>query len=272
MDTYSIVKQDFLRTMQTPAKRKKHCPFKTCIVIGEAEGVAIERFTIMPANDGMGNFGAKAIYVNDETGEYEETYILNNHVYDYSGMTIQRCAYMSKLVIELAGIRPKRVGFIGNGRVNLATKKLLNPEKVVIHGAPGREGKNKELFGDCAVDTDFSLLNECDVVFVCTNSYKKEFLISSEQLKTKFIVVLDCGYTLNEDFRRKYRLYCDYPEQLRNQYDEEFPFDDSEDYVYEQLTDINRNTDEKTCVYLHGCGINDLSMAKVIAHEKTIVE
>lgn len=269
MDAYATVKNDFLQTMGTAEDRKCHCPLKTCMVIGESDGVAIERFTVMPANDGLGNFGAKTIYVNDDTGEYRETYILNNEVYDYSGMTIQRCAYMSKLVVELAGLTPKRVGFIGNGRVNLATKRLLNPAEVVIHGAPGRESKNKEKFGDCMVDTDFSLLNTCDVVFVCTNSYKRELLISGNQLKANFIVVLDCGYTLGEDFRSGYSLYCDYPEQLYNQYQEEFPFDKSL-YEYKPLMDIIHEM--KTCVYLHGCGINDLSMAKVMANEKTIIE
>lgn len=259
---YEILKADYMQTMQTAAKRKKHCPFKTCMVISEDEGVATERFTVMPANDTQGNFGAKTIYVNDKTGEYKETYILNNRAFDYSGMTIKRCAYMSKLVVDLADIPYHKVGFIGNGRVNLATKKLLKPDNVVIHGAPGREGKNRELFGDCVVDTDFSLLNDCDVVFVCTNSYKREFLISGDKLKAKFIVVLDCGYTLNEDFRRNYRLYCDYPEQLFNQYDEEFPFDESSTYVYQPLSEIEYDGIERTCVYLHGCGINDLSIAK----------
>lgn len=271
MDAYRTIKSDYLRTMQTVESRKAHCPFKTCMVIGETEGVATERFTIMPANDGLGNFGAKAIYVSDNTGEYRETYILNNKAMDYSGMTIMRCAYMSKLVLDLAGMNPKRVGFIGNGRVNLATKNILSPKEVVIHGARGREGKNKELFGDCAVDTDFSMLNTCDAVFVCTNSYLREALISGNQLRAPFIVILDCGYALNEDFRRNYDLFCDYPEQLYNQYAEEFPFDETA-YAYKPLVDISHGRKEKTCVYLHGCGINDLSMAKVIANAEANVE
>lgn len=257
---YDILKQDFIECMSTEEDRRKHCPIKTCMNLKEIDGASVERFTVMPSNDSHGNFGAKMIYVNDLTGEYKETYCLNNRAFDYTGMTILRCALVNKLVLEIAQIPARKIGFIGNGRVNIATAKLLNPVSIVIHGAKGREGKNKEQFKNAVVDTDFSLLNECDAVFVCTNSYKREDLIGANVFHPKFIVVLDCGYTLNEDFRLKYDLFSDYPEQLMAMQKEEFPFDNFA-HSYKSLSEIASGTRGK-CVYVHGSAIADLSVAK----------
>lgn len=272
MSAYDILKSDFMGTMFSPQSRRKHCPYKTCMPISCENGVVTESYTVMPAVDAHGNFGSKGIYVNDITGEYKETYTLNGDAIDYSGLTIHRCALMAKLVIELSGEICGKIGFIGNGRINLAIRNLMCPRYAIIHGAPGRYDKNKDKFSPCIVDTDFSHLNKCDAVFVCTNSYSKDLLISANELKCKFVICYDCGYTLDEGFRREYELFSDYPEQLENQYDEEFPFDMHKGYEYKSILDENFKRAEKKCVYLHGCGINDLSMAKAVCNDKATIK
>jgi ornithine cyclodeaminase/alanine dehydrogenase-like protein (mu-crystallin family) len=261
---YEELKKDYLECMTTEEDRKRFCPFKTCMGLSGKDGAVTERFTVMPSMDRTGNFGAKTIYVNDETGEYREQFVLNGKAFNYSHLTAIRCALVARLCVDMLGIKTSNVGFVGNGRVNLEIRKELSPDRVVIHGAKGREGKNAHLFATCIVDKDFSLLNKCDVVFVCTNSFKAEDLISTKELHPDYLIVLDCGYALDESFRQDYPLYSDYPEQLRNQYDEEFPFDKRKDYVYKPLSCAVLDNPPRACVYVHGCGICDLSVAKQV--------
>lgn len=264
MSKYQMIKSDFLDVMTSREDRIEFCPPKTCMSLESEEGIVTETFTVMPAKDRHGNFGTKDIYVNDETCEYVEHYILNNHEVDYDGITIERCALMNKLTLEFADMLDySKIGYIGNGRINIATNKLLNPKSCVIHGAPTREDKNKDKFERCEVDTDFSKLNDCDVVFVCTNSYKEENLISTEQLNANLIIALDCGYTLDESFRKEYVSFSDHPEQLFSAYEHEFPFDE-EKHRFFDLTKLRVYilTGRKCCVYLHGIGLADLSIAK----------
>lgn len=267
MDIKDMMRSDFMECMTTGMLREKHCPKKQCINLSFVDGVCVEQFTVLPACDFHGNFGTKCIYVNDVTGEYKEKYILNNDtVLDYTGLTFERCAVMNSIVADMMDLpaHPK-IGFIGNGRINFATAKWMpDASEFVIHGRKGNEGKNFDMFASLkktTVDVDFSELNTCDIVFVCTNSYLEKDLISANELKCPKLVILDCGYTLNEDFRREYRLFSDYPEQLLAHWKYEFPFDK----VPHQFMPITSNVlkaSKKVAVYLHGCGISDLSMAK----------
>ena len=263
---YNIVKNDFDRLMSSKFSRETFCPYKLCLSLEDVNGVATKTLTVMPAKDDLGNYGEKTIYIDDETSECVEVYSLNGHIFQYDNFTVERCALMNKYTLEACGLKPKKVGFIGNGRINLATKKLLNPKKVVIHGAKGREDKNKELFGDCIVDYDFSELNKCDVVFVCTNSYLKENLIETDKLKANLIIALDCGYTLGESFRKEYKSFSEYPEQLMADYSHEFPFDSMKALIL-PLSEIRKCLPRKKCVYLHGTALSDLSLAKAIHPE-----
>ena len=264
---YKTIKDDFDRLMLNGRfARESFCPYKLCLSLGEVDGIATKTLTIMPAKDDKGNYGEKTIYIDDEKGECVEVYSLNNHIIQHKDFTTLRCALMNKYILELCNVKTNKVGFIGNGKINLATKNLINPKKTVIHGSKGREEKNKELFGDCIVDYDFSELNTCDVVFVCTNSYLKENLIETNELKAKFIIALDCGYVLGESFRREYKSFSEYPEQLLADYKHEFPFDLRKVMIM-PVSGVDKCVDDKKCIYLHGTALSDLSLAKALYPE-----
>lgn len=275
MNAYEVLKKDFIECMSTKEDRLKHCPIKPIVDIGKIDGVVTKTYSVLPACDRAGSYGVKGIFIDDVSGESTETYDLNGMPIPYSGKTVLRCALMNRLTLEIMEMSDAhRIGFIGNGKINLETAKALSQSQkrsFVIHGACGRWGKNLELFqqhGETVVDVDFSILNKCDVVFVCTNSFAKESLISTDQLACGRIVALDCGYTLGPSFRSKYANVSDYPEQLMNYFAEEFPFDSALcDFI--ALTEwekarLSLSACENVAVYLHGCGISDLSIAKCV--------
>ena len=241
------------------------------IVSEDANGVAIETQTSMTAGTCYGVKATKYITINDKTGETVEAVTAkrkdNQYWFKNAALTRYRCAEMTCLSIKMLHGQPRRVGFIGTGKTNLDNcimiNKMYGVEDIVIRGSKRNLAKNAgDYMAVCknvSIDTSdgMKLMNECDVVVVCTSSYKKDEMISAGMLSgPKLIVCLDCGYYLDESFRRNRVSVCDSPKQLTAHYKDEFPFDESE-YEFRQMDYFAVDKNEKAVVYLYGVAIAD---------------
>ena len=276
MDMKSVferVVDGFDKYMGTSELRSFHCPIKTISNLKMIDGVSVERQSKLIGNLNDGLSGYKEIYVNDLTGEYRERVTLDDGtVLENQGITTYRCGLMTCLAISKFNIDFDSVGFIGSGRTNLmncrAITEIFGRKEVIIRGSERDRGKNKIGFmSACSnyvyVDDseDLELINQCDIVVVCTSSYKKEDMISVAQLNNpKLIIALDSGYLLDESFRTEYDSFTDYVEQMNAYYDEEFPYDEKR-YDFIQLSDDCRSHQGQAVVYLHGIGLADIIVA-----------
>lgn len=281
---YKIMRAAYRSAFYDKESRLKYCPIKKVSNLKRVNGVSVERKTHLPARTIDGGYGFKTIYVNDENGGYEETVDVVTdgklHIYTNQGITTFRCGIMTCVAVSefiyRMNIRTDVVGFIGCGRTNLmnckAIKEVFGMNKAVIRGSKANYGKNADKFNEVVrtvVDDtpDFSELNKCNIVVVTTSNFEKENLISTKDLpKPKLLIVLDCGYTLDESFREDAVCYTDYKEQIESDYEDEFPFDDNK-YDLRQLIEGSYDVDpnERVCVYLHGIGFADVMTAEMKA-------
>lgn len=216
----------------------------------------------------------KVIEIDDDSGYTSETIIARRNGRDYRfqdcNLTRYRCAEMTVLAMRmLYHGKVQRVGFIGNGQINLlnciAIVKAYGVNDVVIRGSKANPAKNVGSFmtvcDNVSVDAskDMRLLNQCDVVVVCTSSCTKVNTISSDMLNgPKLIVALDCGFYLDESFRKYRTSFCDYPEQLQRHYKAEFPFDETE----HEMLQMRTADAGKAVAYLYGVAIADAVAAE----------
>lgn len=279
---YNRLKRDFETAFSTPENRAKYCPIKKVDNLKRVNGVSVERRTVLPATTISGNSGKKIIYVNDENGGYEETVeiTIDGEPYKFVNQKITtfRCGIMTCVAIsqfvDKMKLNFKKVGFIGNGRTNQsncrAIAEIFKIRRAVIRGSEGNYGKNLDKWQQIVPtevdDTPrMDKLNECDVVVVCTSNFEEKNLINTQDLYyPKLLIVLDCGYTLDESFRIDADCYTDYREQIYSDYDDEFPFD-SKRYDLHQLVEYDGPVGKRVCVYLHGIGFADVTTAELKA-------
>lgn len=266
-------------------------PIKVIDDVVMIDGVSVRRESVLTATSLTGIKTVKKILVDDRDGTYEESIDCGGKTLKNAGVTTYRCGLMTALCIDrlsnvLNGkVYSMRVGFIGNGRTNLqncrAINELFGISEVVIRGSENNRGKNKEEFekicGSVYVDETESLelLNLCDVVVVCTSSYEKKHLISADKLNNvRLIIVLDCGYVLDESFRETRVNLTDHIEQLMHYYDCEFPFDDKKDYEFKQMKkdNIGQYSGKKVTVYLHGIALGDAIVSEELIKNGEIKE
>ncbi len=281
---YKTLKNDYEKAFCTAENRKKYCPIKKVDNLKRIDKVSVERRTVLPATTINGNYGEKIIYVNDETGAYTETVFVDiegkRHTFENQGITTFRCGLMTCIAISQFINRMKlsfdKVGFIGCGRTNQsncrAIAEIFGIKRAVIRGSDRNYGKNLNKFQHIVpteVDSTASMdkLNQCDIVVVCTSNFEKKNLINKKVLcKPKLFIVLDCGYTLDESFRQGTEIYTDYVEQINSDYDDEFPFDKRR-YDLKQLVECTEPVNGTVCVYLHGVGFADITIAEMKARK-----
>lgn len=247
------------------------------IISRDSEGIATKTVTVMQATTSKGTFAHKVITIDDETGISSERFLVNDpagqsHVFHDAGLTRYRCAEMTVAAIKmLYEGKPSKVGFIGTGKTNLANciaiKNAFGVDDIVIRGSSRNLVKNAgdflTLCRSVKVDTsdDFRLLNACDIVVVCTSSYKRDECISADLLASpRLIVCLDCGYYLDESFREFRASYSDFVQQIENHYSSEFPFD-TKQHSFIEMDDLHKPS-EKSVVYLYGVSIADAVAAE----------
>lgn len=265
--------------MRNTKFRIKHNPIKCSFDLAGTKDCVLKSTNVMCASLPNPNRNiTKVISIDDVTGITRETIIytdrfVNRTLCEDIGLTPLRCGIMAALAADLNFKidRYTKVGFIGNGNINQITMEVLNIlfgiERCVIRGSKRDRSKNVDLFknilngGAVIVDDtdDFRLLNDCDIVFCCTTSYKKEDMISASELsKPSVIIAQDSGYLLDESFRRiSGRVsYTDHTEQLFEHYKSEFPYDKKRRYISTMYD--TRFTSCKKAVYLYGVAIADL--------------
>lgn len=262
--------------------RKRYCPIKQINNLKYVDGASVERKTLMMGTTIKGHYGEKRIYVNDETNGYEEDVFIHMGTdffsYHNQGITTFRCGIMTAVAVyemlKKVMIVPRTWGFIGCGRTNIMNCRVANEifgiEEAVIRGSDKNRAKNldkfKEICNTTVDDTDdCRLIDSCDIVVVCTSNFSREHMYSTKDLKhPKILIVLDCGYTLDESFRRECVGYTDYIEQIESDYDDEFPFD-SKPYPLKQMAENKDLEGGRVCVYLHGIGYSDVAIAELKA-------
>lgn len=274
-EIYVDLDKEFMRNKQF---RMNHNPIKQAFDLAETKDCVLKSTNIMSASLPSGNI-AKVISIDDVTGITNETIVYTDRhmrttVRENIGLTPIRCGIMAALAAELNYPinRMTKVGFIGNGNINQRTMEVLNIlfgiESCVIRGSKENRSKNIEKFedilhgrGTIVVDDtdDFRWLNECEVVFCCTSSYKKEDMLSADTLKNPAVIVAqDSGYLLDESFRKGIGRvsFTDHEEQLFEHYRSEFPYDRRirrfSTMCYESEASY------KKAVYLYGVAIADL--------------
>lgn len=275
---YEDLKQTYDEHMASPALRACFCPSKEVRVIkrNEADVVTVSE-NIMKASDRYGNAVCKTIEVNDETGEVNEIVQYNDALTNRKtqlgnlGLTQVRCGLMTCLAIKKLAIeKPRKVGYIGNGRINLenceAITRFFGKHEAVIRGSARNRAKNKEKFDalceNVTVDDTERLerLSECDVIISCTSTCDPSDAINNALLAdVPLVIALDSGYVFDESFRRERELYTDHPEQLIAHYADEFPYD-KEIRQHKNLTEAKPGG--KAIVHLFGVAIADLVVAK----------
>lgn len=271
------VDKNFMRNSEF---RMKNNPIKQAFDLAPTpDGDCVMRSTNIMCASLPGRNLAKIISIDDVTGKANETVVytdkyLHTTVRENIGLTPLRCGIMAALAADLNFPinRLTRVGFIGNGNINQKTMEVLNIlfgiENCVIRGSKKNRSKNIEIFenilhgrGTIIIDDteDCEWLNECDIVFCCTSSFRREDMITSDMLKKPTVIVAqDSGYILDESFRKGvYRAsYTDHEEQLHGHYRSEFPYDKKSRYFLTMYEDSAST--RKRAVYLYGVAIADL--------------
>lgn len=273
---FKELKKTYKTYMLDKGNRLFYCPPKTVQVERtNPSGLATRYVNTMGAHTKSNEAVRKRISIDDDTGEVEEDVLYADgrtpyHFLDV-GITPVRCGLMTCLAIDLlSSKRPKSVGYIGCGRINLenckAIRKLFGDHTAIIRGSRKDRYKNKHLFEEvcsdvCVDDTEsLSLLDSCDVVVVCTTSNRKEDMIENELLRhVPLVIALDSGYLLGESFRTGRTLYTDHEEQLDLHYFEEFPYDEKH-HSHENMKEDH--SDCKKLVSLFGIALADLVTTK----------
>ena len=240
------------------------------------EGIPTLTTTIMHGitNDKTDTY--KVIEIDDDSGYTSETIIARRNSRDYRfqdcNLTRYRCAEMTVLAMRmLYHGKVQRVGFIGNGQINLlnciAIVKAYGVNEVVIRGSGANPAKNVGSFmtvcDNVSVDAskDMRLLNQCDVVVICTSSCCKTEQISTSLLYgPSLIIALDGGYYLDETFRTERVSFTDWEKQTCNHYNYVFAFDKKK-YTMHQMQ-FNHIPYNKAVVYLEGVAIADAVAAE----------
>lgn len=270
-EAYSELKDIFSSHMTNAEDRRKYCPPKLVDILGvNSNGVVTAYRYHMAAHTADGDSFLKRIERDDNTGTVTEHVYYEGLDLKNKGITPVRCGLMNCYVIELfCEEKPKKIGYIGNGRVNLANCKAITEiygeHSIVIRGSKNDRGKNKSLFekyGEVQVDDTegLELLNQCDVVISCTSETDKEDVIQHGLEDVPLIISLDSGFLLGEEFRRNRVCFTDHEEQLASHYEDEFPYDEE---IYEH---INLPTEPVKCdkawVCLYGVAIADLVITR----------
>lgn len=259
---------------------ERYMPSKDIEVIASAAGVPTITKSILKGQTLKGSKSIKEIIVDDVVGKTDEHITL----YDANGIEVSqyfgnlftpfRCGVtVCAAITEISNMLNKsthgmKVGFIGNGKVNIAVaraiREIFGLDECVVHGSRKNRGKNKELFPNAVVDSNFELLNECNVIISCTSGCDGKDMVPYSRLNRPDIyIALDGGYSLDEDFRRNCESFSDNVKQQLEHYEEEFIFD-KERYDLKQLFEERKPYDGKICVYLFGTGFADAVVAEAL--------
>jgi len=273
-DEYMYVFADTKRT-------QLHCPSKTMLVTQTyPDNTSKERTTVMSAMLRNGITGAKLICANDEYFPDAKYHVSSRIVlfdgprclgnFDGGEITRLRCSLMAALAIQqFIELEPDDpVGFIGFGKINQYTASILpvlfGTNRIVVRTrSPVNATLSTDIMqiiSDNEVQPD--LIRACPVLISCTTSLVQETTLEYNQLSgPKLFVAQDTGYLFAPSFRQVTENYADYPLQLAEHFEEEFPWDTSLPIFNSLAHPPIVPTLLPTTVYLHGIGLSDVLIA-----------
>lgn len=255
-------------------------PPKTFIPLSDG---ADRYFNQMAAVLSDGTFGGKMVFVDELAGKlggkivvYDRDMRLVTEC-DAERITAIRCGLMAALAIHrfyqssAPFYRNLMIGFIGNGRINQATAKVLNALwgcwNFRLCGSPAAPGRNAGSFpGLKSIALDKGRLSDCDVVISCTNNNDQAAMVEADQIDgPELFIAQDSGWMLGPSFRRRYASFTDNVEQLNKAMSHEFPFDPEPPVIAGDLNTYKFGRNEKACVYLYGIALADVVTARALA-------
>lgn len=232
-----------------------------------------------------GTIGSKTVFVDEYSGLLDAELVMkipNAKTMvrmDAGFLTVFRSGLVAAYTVWRTGNLDLKIGFIGGGKINLMTAKilsLLGCRDFVLIGGRKNVSKNESVFSTVTgvkFETGFEKLKDCDVLIACTNNNDKADLISIKHApKAKLVIAQDGGYTLASDWRLRNMNFSDYPAQIVNHFKEEFPYDRGR--FKNQVFQINllRERDSNIGVYLYGTIVADLVAAKFTMENQDWVE
>lgn len=268
----------YSRVMSSPYS-SVYAPSKNVEVLKcNAKGIPVLTKSTLKGYTLKGSNTIKYITIDDDEGTTQETVILRKGKRELTrftnNFTAYRCSIMTCVALKesckLMGISPYNlsVGFIGTGVTNQLNMKAINDvygiARCVIRGSKRNRSKNLHKFPNVvvSVDTDYTKLNECDIIISCTSDCTGEEMVGTSLLtKPKVFIALDTGFILDESFRKNCDSYTDHVNQLYGHYTEEFPFDKGR-YPMKQLCKDKVLDKGRLAVYLYGTGFADAVVAE----------
>lgn len=261
-------------------KNTEKFPLKNTILINNDSGIYMNTLFGQLSD---GTIGSKTVYVNEYKHIIDSCVILKENLEDKiivntnKYLTVLRSALSVAYVVYKSELKDCVIGIIGAGKINLATIYFLNilgHNNFVLLGGKKDKEKNKEAFKrmlnkDANLEFGLEKLKKAKIIIACTNNNTKKNRYSTSIAKKCVLhIVSDGGFTLDDKWRKKYLLYCDYPLQLEKNDDEEFPFD-KEVNLFDSIVDfcgVQLESDtfnwKGSGVYLYGTIIADLILAK----------
>lgn len=276
------LKQEYYAGFSDPVIRIKNHPSKICFPLQTTEdGAFLRQVGVMMGRLSIANVcGSKTLYLNEMTGELQSTTVMygpegQRWQIDSAHLTRVRSGFMAALAASrfMAMTPQTRVGFIGNGLLNLATARIFNDlfgvSQFVIRGSVRCRGRNWQEFAkitdhilvDAGDKPDY--LRDCDVVISCTNESFRDGLTEYEEVQgPKLFIAQDSGFQLGPSFRRETDCWSDHPEQLRDHWQYEFPWDEAPPKMIKCLAESHPWDRKKPqSIYLYGIALADLVIA-----------
>ena len=217
--------------------------------------------------------GSKTIMVDEYSGVTQATTVYNSpgalglNVLDSARLTAFRCGLVAAYVVWKTGKLGSLIALIGGGRINLYTAymlSLLGASEFVYIGGRKQPDKNIGVFRtvtDRSFKDGVENVRHAEVIITSTSNNSKDGLYSADKLGEPHLTISqDGGFTLGAQYR-KYKLFSDYPAQLKAHAKDEFMFDNRPTrYKFRPLYELGVGN-EHVGVYLYGTIIADLVVA-----------
>lgn len=258
-------------------------PFKLVKVKGTTNGIPTATISSLYGSLPISHwYGTKTVLSSEELGRvrrksvtvlFDDNNVLRA-IYDSSSLTTLRCAIMAAYVLQKTNRKTdESILLVGAGKVNHAIMEVLSRlEKFykfdVVSRSPLRLNSFKRTFG---VELTKHLVEEFeptgigyDIISTATTNIAYSDRLKPEIYKhSKLVLSFDTGYMMPMD--PKFTFFSDYPEQLFEVHDMEFPFDFDEDFNpirnFHCMTEITK-FDLPAIVYFYGIGLGDILVAQ----------
>lgn len=275
-------------------------PPKQSIPLAEVEhdGSLRRYVNVMGAKLSDGTFGSKTVFVDEldnKTGGLVTHFGADGsllYTLPASLVTPLRCAMMAALCLSMRRLGEKRdVTIVGRGELGLAianTLWILRKELEIqgIISVAGRHIYRNQRRLLPGIQTDFWVLKDfkdswgdwnskpTSTLITATNNDGSDLLHPGPGSPAE-VVSFDGGGLLSPAWRHSHTNYCDYPHQLRQHLNTEFPYDGPAGFLGHimPLNELRRSKrDDATAAYLYGIAMADLVVGRALSRHLDMLE